>query len=1066
MTQAAQTLISSSALKPLSSDASGHTQASRSLAQLANDYFSTQERSLADWLNYIDGFSQHLAFFDVQTLSQSGSWQAAMPSLEQVTELEKMLAGQTVPAYIHDLAKRPDIALLLAFFQMMTSSAGQFNQFTHDHKQFYYRQVLGFSEKPEVADQAHLIVKLAAHKPSKTLQKGTLFKGGEDQDGRVLLYQSVNHASLNHSQVVRLATLSRSSRSNALLLTEGYNEEQGLDYGEAGLLTFGEASILNAERQHTPQQGFTLASQALYLSAGRRVIKINFQLKDANALADDFNLGQYFEVGISTAQGLMILASNGDDCQLECHVHGCCEECGGDGCECQGTGVSECRQQGSLEVSIILDEYYPAICNIDDQTQAYLPSLPHLSFVLKEEAKQNSAQFSALYFSQINLHVSVTGLGGVVASHDIGSIDTSKPFEPFTHGPKIGSKFHFTHPELLTKNIGDASLNCRWLDRPENMDSHYESYRAYYDSRKVSLPEGSEGGSSSNNEILAENWPRNKAKVFYSHSANTLQAANIFSEKTPLNNIDQQQFHFITADQPQAPLYHYQQLPLDTNLATQWPRWFSLELSNHDFGHSDYSLVSQYIAQKNIKEKTDTLVNPPYTPVLSQLSINYQSQVTLDLDSLHANPFHALTHIQAMGRTDVSAEHSTNIALLPRINKWGYLYIGVAEVPTPGQFRLYFQLDPVDGGNTSDKSLLSWSYLHGNEWKAFSRSKGGQLASRARIIEDSTYNLLDSGVVTFELPDMDLSNNFIKGDVFWIRVALDDMEKDPNEDIIAKYSRLKSVHAQGVQVALIDQQYHASHYAQPLAADSITALHKPDADIAEILMPFASFAGKEQEASAALEIRASERIRHKNRALTPWDFEHLVLAKFPELFMVRCFRNPQLDRVEVVVVPVNHDPSILQPKVPLYLKRRIQRFLVTISSPGIEVLVIDPEYEEVTFNVTLNILEGYDIDSAVAQLNQMLIDHMTPWNKQAMGRKDAVSRTIYLAEVASVLEGHPAVEIIYSLRANMSKQPVRASSNGSILVPVADHEITLLNQITEIFEGVGLWRIGNDFRVA
>ncbi|MEI8634207.1 hypothetical protein P4S72_23485 [Vibrio sp. PP-XX7] len=41
----------------------------------------------------------------------------------------------------------------------------------------------------------------------------------------------------------------------------------------------------------------------------------------------------------------------------------------------------------------------------------------------------------------------------------MGVLDTTAPFTPFTYKPKIGSRFTFTHPELLVKPIVSATLN-------------------------------------------------------------------------------------------------------------------------------------------------------------------------------------------------------------------------------------------------------------------------------------------------------------------------------------------------------------------------------------------------------------------------------------------------------------------------------------------------------------------------------------------------------------------------------------------------------------------------------
>lgn len=1024
-------------MKALSSQAAGHTQKSRSLRALADDYFSVEERTLKDWFKYVYQFSQHLAFIDGQLLSQVDHWQMAIPTELQINGLSDLVNGLEVDSSIIELAQRADIALLMGFFQMMSVPKKQFDDFTHAHKQYFYRDILLFKERPEEADKAHVTVNLIDSVLSKTLQKGVQFRAGQDDNGKKRIYESTANVVLNHSQVGKVLSLSQLNSTKKLLLTQGYSQPLGLEYPDSGLLTFGEATLTDEERQTYAQLGFTLASQELYLSGGQRVITLSFNLKaNASLLLDSILC--CFSLRISTPDGLVDLDTK---------------------------SIKELITEQSVSLEITLDEYFPAVSHYIDDAQPLLPKLPHIEFSLKGDCLDKKRALATASFERVCVKVAVNGLTGLVANHDGGAIDTSKPFEPFTYSPKVGSKFHFTHPELLTKNIINASLDYFWLGRPVALTSHYGAYltyRKYIDSNVSS-------------------WDANALKITASDSPDSQTIEDIFSVSKPVENVDHVSIQFIESDNSSngnihsqdldtSLIYDYSKLPVSNTMASQWPKWFTFTLAGNDFGHSDYAQVAQYHGLQN-QSKTPAnmvMVNPPYAPLTEKLIINYTSEVDLTIQSLQGSDYHELQHIHPLGRPGVESSHGKNIALLPDISEAGYLYIGVSNVTAPGQFRLYFQLEPVDGNNTSDAVTLDWCYLHKNQWTTFSRSQGGRLQSRGRIIEDSTFNLLDSGIITFEIPEMELAKNFLGDNLFWIRISIEDANASMEE--VLKYSRIKSIHAQGIEVKLASGPHHSSHYAQPLEEQSINSLLIPDPQVSEVLQPYASFSAKESETAQALEVRASERIRHKNRALTCWDFEHLVLAEFPELFMARCYRNITTQLVEVVVVPINHDPKVLQPKVPLFLKRRIQRFLSEISTNDIEVRVVDPIYEELTFKVTLNIVQDYDIDSAVAHLNQLLIDYMTPWNKIASENNQSQDNSIYLTEVGMMLERHPAVDIIYSLQGKVNdtlySQSISPSSNAVILVPVADHEITLLNQITEIFEGIGKWAIEDDFIVS
>ena len=469
-------------------------------------------------------------------------------------------------------------------------------------------------------------------------------------------------------------------------------------------------------------------------------------------------------------------------------------------------------------------------------------------------------------------------------------------------------------------------------------------------------------------------------------------------------------------------------------------------------------------------------VNAPYTPMLNAMRLNYRSQTEFSFSTM--NTRHQLQYIHPLGRPAIDDKQG-GFALLPDIKALGYLYLALADVSTPGQFRLYFQLDPVDGSNIVNNPQVDWQYWSQGQWNYFNSSQEGS----ARIVEDSTYKLLDSGVVTFELPQLETQesrNNFTGDQHFWVRILIDSNAISGGEH--AKYSRLRAIYAQGVEVELISGEYHPSHFEQPLPADSIKELVQSNDNIESILQPYASYGGKPTETPEKMIIRASERLRHKNRAINAWDYERLVLGEFPELFFTRCFRpdvssnvstndTATEERVDVamVVVPINHDPDILQPKVPLYLKRKIQRYLSSVSPYGVITKIVDPVYDEIQIELYAKISADYDIERIESLLNQQIIDHLTPWNNSNESG-GGLANDIYLTELATVLEHQTALEQVYVIRAfrgtKLCGDIITPENAQGILVPAREHRITLFSRDTPIFEGIEKWRLELDFIIS
>src|SRR5262249_3003790 len=122
-------------------------------------------------------------------------------------------------------------------------------------------------------------------------------------------------------------------------------------------------------------------------------------------------------------------------------------------------------------------------------------------------------------------------------------------------------------------------------------------------------------------------------------------------------------------------------------------------------------------------------------------------------------------------------------------------------------------------------------------------------------------------------------------------------------------SRLIDVVANGVEVAFVDGGNDPVHLTAPLPAKAISRLTTPVASVKSVSQPYASFSGSPAESDDALRMRTPERLRHKDRCITPWDYERVVLGAFPGINRVKCiphakrgnFRAP--GNVLLVVIP-------------------------------------------------------------------------------------------------------------------------------------------------------------------
>src|SRR6202000_1570275 len=172
---------------------------------------------------------------------------------------------------------------------------------------------------------------------------------------------------------------------------------------------------------------------------------------------------------------------------------------------------------------------------------------------------------------------------------------------------------------------------------------------------------------------------------------------------------------------------------------------------------------------------------------------------------------------------------------------------------------------------------LRWSYLRGNEWATLP----------ADAVSDLTEELLVSGIVTLAVPaDATNRHSLMPPGMQWIRIAV--------ASAADAVCRLVGVAAQAVR-ATSRVPDGAATLTVDLPAGTISKLDSPDAAVKAVSQPYPTFGGRPVEDSTAFATRMSERLRHKDRAITLWDYERLLLEAFPGIYQARCLNHTLYD---------------------------------------------------------------------------------------------------------------------------------------------------------------------------
>jgi len=430
------------------------------------------------------------------------------------------------------------------------------------------------------------------------------------------------------------------------------------------------------------------------------------------------------------------------------------------------------------------------------------------------------------------------------------------------------------------------------------------------------------------------------------------------------------------------------------------------KLEGSDFFHHIYPkvLLQQTIAlAKHEGENTPPPIpEAPYTPSTNFISVSYISSQTISGEEndqidqfFHLLPFN--------GHKQISLEQTTpGIQLLypylpddtlPLTTAYtpGNLFIGLSELQPGGTLALLFQI--AEGSALEPEAAIPhihWSYLSANNrWLPF---KTGE------ILKDQTNNLTRSGLIQFSIPtDAVRENTMLDSAYYWLRGAA-----ITTQGKTQALPSLQHIRAQVVQVRFKNTNNEPSHLAQPLPAETIADLVESRTAVKKIEQPLDSTGGRLPE-SMGMEYyqRISERLRHKDRAITIWDFEKMLLEKFTELHSAKCIPHTRYQPAEhatelapgyvtLAVIPdlkKRKGEPWLEPRfnqgeledMRQYLVKHANVFLAAVTHDQPHLQIVNPLYEPV--DLVVNVVFHPNVDIAFHQelLQTELTHYLSPW---------------------------------------------------------------------------------------
>lgn len=988
----------------------GQSQDERSPPELGRHFVDIDERSTKDLLAQTAALAKLLRFYRYPADANPGDWSSFFT--------EDAAAAARLDQ--NDGGVLPHLGLFASFLALYRYPQQAINAVTGQHLDFQFHRVLQFAPRPAQPDHAHLLLGLKKDAPPIALTPEQAFSAGKDPSGVELIYRPVRDVVVNHGAVAALKAVFRDTTCLRFAPVADSTDGLGaaLDKAQPKWRPFGHAGLPPA------RIGFALASPALRMQEGNRKIEIELQLSALDPV-------RHTSTGLADA--------------FEAHLTGPKGWLG-------PFPLSGGLTNGRLSLGASVPPTEPAIVDYDAGVHghAFAAQAPVVQLLLKPEAALHYSDLEGLMLSKGRIQVEVDAVHSLALENDFGSLNPKKAFQPFGAQPVTGSRFMIGCDEALSKRLLDLNVKLTWQGAPADLSAWYSDYThgarmnngvtatLVYQDRSGQTTSASfdlMARDAAGVTTLSPNAPPPAPLI-------RLADANLFALRSSGSVIGRQ---FGLRFALERPLYGRLHVP-----SPDVRSGFITAALVDDFLHADYrkETIANALAQNK------TVLNEPYTPTVQAISLGYRAQsdevdfsaadiasfTNLDLQFFHVGCFGQMRE-HAFLRQQLGYVADKRVSLLPSYSQEGEFLIGLAGVGAEDSVSLLMQVAPGSADPDLPPQQLSWSVMGDNYWRPLTTQE---------LVLDTSNGLRTSGIVALTLPpETTNENTFMPAGLAWLRASV------PANS--AAVCQLVMAANNAVEVRFADQGNDPAHLASAQPAGSIVKLKTPEAALKSVSQPFASFGGRLQESDDMVTRRAAERLRHRNRCLTPWDYERMLLEAFPEVHKVKCIPHAGASswlaagNVLLVVVPDLRNRNAvdpLRPRVDIDTLTRIAEFARQHCGLQLQIQVKNPRYQRVLLDFKVRLLPGKSFHFYRQQLNDALVRALSPWAFDA-ARPIEFGGEVYRSVLLDIVEKLPYVDFVadFKLLSPDSAAPrqdratVRAETPDAILVSSASHAI-------------------------
>lgn len=960
----------------------------------------------------------------------------------------------------------PDVALLIVFLRLFEYAQKDLNEITLRHLEYYYRKILLQDNRPPVSDSVFVCFELVRNANSCHIPKGRTLFAGRNDNSDFIFYETqdsvqVTKASIASLKSVFISRVLEGQTWTYKLVTGIYgapvaNSNDGMGapfYDKANdWPLFGEEQYKSGRKtMDYANLGFAISSPMLMLKEGKRKVLFHIQFTEKAS-----SEGTYKKLVEDLMQG-----KDPDD------MHTALFEVFGRGRDF-AFNVLISTQDGWLDVADVASnnlfiESRPWSWNrftigftiptsvppiVPMEGEGFSNRFPTVKFLLNPEKTPFSYTFlETLIFETVQIEVEVERVKDLVLFNDLGKLDGSQPFQALGPIPQIGSYTLVGNTEVFRKPLKYIRFHIDWQNMPSKGLQDY--YRDYFD-KEIDISE----------DKFKVHLTALSGYQFKPEPEDDQLEFNLFPKDATTTHT------FIELEDPRrlsirpnpdiGPLEDFdKQTPIG---------FFKFELKEPKlaFGHSLYQERMSDVALHNSSLEEDTQMkypNPPFTPIVKSIELNYKAEDKIVFEQYDPTSRNDLYHIHPFGVAPIYSRGNLQAkvaSLIPEYTHDGYLYIGIKDLSPPQEISLLFQLAASRTTFSSQLPNIEWSYL---------TSMGWEKIRTIDLISDTTESFTKTGIVKLRVPsESGSSNPILPIGLNWLRVAV--------RGRLDGISRAVAVLSQAVRAEWVQDAEDFEHLEQPLESAQIKTLYEALPEIKSVQQPYPSFGARTIEDREQFFQRISERLRHKNRSISHYDYERMILNEFHEIMQVKCLTyisHPQYvlpGELRIVVVPGlgNQSTNVLTPKVNHGTLLEIQNFLASHSSPFAQPRVSNPAYEYIRVNCRVKFANRQNNGESLEKLRKDIQNFICPWLMTDPGEIE-IGGTLRVEDLYKFIRGLPYVDFVtkfavlhfyvedersgvYQLKSTADprlsereRSFIRAMKPWSVLIPDLDHEI-------------------------